>query len=202
MPLMVTPAVRSEIDDLVAYVAQQLQAIRISAYGLTEEQARATPCASALSIGGIVTHCTYVARGWRRRAEAAGEGPMDPAAFAEHAKAFMSSFSLADGQTLEAALADFDAAGAALLEELRSLDPDADVHEPAAPWDDRPEPMPTKARYAVLHQIEEFARHAGHADIIREQLDGATSGGLDLAVTGRPGNAFMQPWTPPQPAAG
>ena len=200
MPLMVTPAVRRESDDLVAYVAQQLQAIRNSAYGLTEEQARATPCASALSIGGIVKHCTYVARGWRRRADAASEGPMDPAAFAEHAAAFMSSFALGDGETLVGALADYDAAGAALLDELRRLEPDADVHEPAAPWDGRPDPLPTKARYAVLHQVEEFARHAGHADIIREQLDGATAGGLDLAVTGRPGNAFVQPWTPPQPA--
>jgi hypothetical protein len=52
-------------------------------------------------------------------------------------------------------------------------------------------------RFHLVHHIEEFARHAGHADIIREQLDGASAASLLMAVEGRPGNAFIQPWTPP-----
>lgn len=194
MALMVTPTVRTEIDELVAYVAHELQAIRNSAHGLTDQQARATPCASALSIGGILKHCAYVAGGWSRRSRAATQGPPSPEAFAEHAKAFNASFALTDDETLAGALADFDAATSRLLEELGRLDPDDTLYEPAAPWDDRPEPVPTRARFALLHQVEEYARHAGHADIIREQLDGACAGGLDLAVTGRPGNPYVQPW--------
>ncbi|GAB97111.1 hypothetical protein BJY21_001497 [Kineosphaera limosa] len=195
MSLTVTPAVRSEIDELTSYVEQQLRAIRTSAYGLTDEQARVTPCASALSIGGIVKHCAYVADGWRRR-RTQEPGPVDPQAFAETAQAFMASFALTDQESITDALADFDAAAERLLCDLRALDPDAEVLEPPAPWDGRFEPTPTRARYAILHEIEEFARHAGHADIIREQLDGADAGGLDLAVTGRPGNDFIRPWTP------
>lgn len=49
-------------------------------------------------------------------------------------------------------------------------------------------------RLLALHQIEEFARHAGHADVIREQLDGAKAGELTLAVKDLPGNDFIQPW--------
>lgn len=194
MALMVTPTVRTEIDELVAYVAHELQAIRNSAHGLTDQQARATPCASALSIGGILKHCTYVADGWGRRAKAATQGAPSPEAFAEHAKVFLASFALTDDETLAGALADFDAATSRLLAELATIDPDDTLYEPAAPWDDRPEPVPTRARFALLHQVEEYARHAGHADIIREQLDGACAGGLDLAVTGRPGNPYVQPW--------
>lgn len=196
MALMVTPTVRTESDELVAYIAHEIQAIRNSAHGLTDQQARETPCASALSIGGILKHCTYVANGWGRRAKAATQGAPSPQAFAEHAKAFTASFALTDDETLAGALADFDAATSRLLAELATIDPDDTLYEPAAPWDDRPEPVPTRARFALLHQVEEFARHAGHAHIIREQLDGACAGGLDLAVTGRPGNPYVQPWQP------
>ena len=52
-------------------------------------------------------------------------------------------------------------------------------------------------RFALVHHVEEFARHAGHADIIREQLDGAGAGPLLFASEGLSGNAFVQPWTPP-----
>ncbi len=155
-------------------------------------------------MGGIVKHATFVADGWGRRQQAqAADGSTatpDPETFAAQARAFMSSFALTDDETFEGALAAFDAARERLLAQLRSLDPDERLYEPAALWDDRPEPLETTARYAVLHQIEEFARHAGHADILREQVDGATSGGLDLAVTGRPGNPYVRPWQPPEQA--
>ena len=49
-------------------------------------------------------------------------------------------------------------------------------------------------RCLALHAIEEFARHAGHADIVREQLDGAQAGQLALAVEGLEGNDFLRPW--------
>jgi hypothetical protein len=51
-------------------------------------------------------------------------------------------------------------------------------------------------RFALLHHVEELARHAGHADIIREQIDGADAGSLLMAAEGREGNTFVQPWTP------
>ena len=59
---MFTPGKYTESEVLAGYLDQQLAAIRAAAYGLTEDQARQTPCRSALSIGGLVKHATSVMR--------------------------------------------------------------------------------------------------------------------------------------------
>jgi hypothetical protein len=51
-------------------------------------------------------------------------------------------------------------------------------------------------RWVLLHLIEEVARHAGHADIVREQIDGATMYALMAAIEGWPATEWLQPWTP------
>lgn len=53
------------------------------------------------------------------------------------------------------------------------------------------------ARWVVLHLIEETARHAGHADIVREAVDGATAFPLMAAAEGWPEMPWMRPWRPP-----
>src|SRR3954447_16124937 len=63
MPGTVRPVV-DERDGLLAFLEQQRDALRIIAFGLTEEQARATPSASALSIGGLIKHVARVERYW------------------------------------------------------------------------------------------------------------------------------------------
>ena len=60
---MYAPSCDDEITTIERYVSEQLDAIRASAIGLTEEQARMRPCRSALSIGGLIKHATYVMRG-------------------------------------------------------------------------------------------------------------------------------------------
>jgi hypothetical protein len=108
----------------------------------------------------------------------------------------MGSFALPEDETLESALAAFDAAAEVYLADVRAGDPDGPDVEPPAPWDGIPDPIPTKQRFHLMHHVEEFARHAGHADIIREQIDGAGAASLAAAVEGRPANAFITPWTP------
>ena len=54
-------------------------------------------------------------------------------------------------------------------------------------------------RWVLLHLIEETARHNGHADIVRESVDGATAFPLMAAAEGWPASPWMQPW---EPAAG
>ena len=181
----------AESDVLVSCIEQQLAAVRAAAYGLTEQQARETPCRSALSIGGLVKHATYVMRG-RERYKA------DPGAMPDAAgiTLFMSSFALGDGETLAGALEAFDEARTAYLADVRATDPGADMIAPPAPWDGVYTPTDSVQRVALVHHVEEFARHAGHADIIREQIDGASAAPLRLAVEGREGNDFVQPWTP------
>jgi hypothetical protein len=54
----------------------------------------------------------------------------------------------------------------------------------------------------LLHVIEETARHAGHADIVREAIDGATAFPLLAAAEGWEPTPWLQPWAPPSEAVG
>ena len=188
---MFSPAPYTESEALVGFLDQQLDAIRTAAHGLTEEQARATPCRSALSIGGLLKHTTWVLRSRAREAA-------DPTAVPDEAglRAFQDSFALREDESLAGALEAFDAARADYLRDARAADPGGLWVAPPAPWAGRPQPVDSVQRYALLHHVQEFARHAGHADLLREQLDGATALPLLMAVQGLPGNAFVQPWSP------
>jgi hypothetical protein len=68
MPGFVAP-VADEREGLLAYLAQQRLLLRLTAYGLTDDQARATPTASRLSIGGLIKHVALVERGWMATVE-------------------------------------------------------------------------------------------------------------------------------------
>ena len=53
-----------------------------------------------------------------------------------------------------------------------------DGHPPTADMDDRmqggPDPGQHTLRRTIVHMIEEYARHCGHADLLREAIDGST----------------------------
>ncbi|WP_212759679.1 mycothiol transferase, partial [Promicromonospora citrea] len=104
---------------------------------------------------------------------------------------FESSFALGDDETLAGAVADLDRVRAELLDRWHATDPGGDALEPPAPWFGRTEPTPSVERYRMVHLVTEVARHAGHADIVREQLDGASSTSLLAAVEGWPANDFV-----------
>jgi hypothetical protein len=84
---MYAPARHDEITGLVHYLDEQLTAIRSAAFGLTEEQARETPCRSALSIGGILKHSVHGMRGALRRLTSE-PAPLDSQAFAAYTDSF------------------------------------------------------------------------------------------------------------------
>jgi hypothetical protein len=65
---------------------------------------------------------------------------------------------------------------------------------PPAPWN--PDPDGCTVRWILLHLIEETARHAGHADLLREALDGGLSGPLMAAAEGWPADGWVTPWRP------
>jgi hypothetical protein len=58
------PPLTEERELLLAYIAQQRNGIRNAAYGLTDDQARLTPTASQLSIGGLIKHAAAMEQGW------------------------------------------------------------------------------------------------------------------------------------------
>jgi hypothetical protein len=191
---MYLPARHDEITGLVGYVDQQLAAIRAAAIGLTDEQARLRPCRSALSIGGLIKHVTYGMRGATARLSGDVGAPVeiDEDAYAEHA----ASFALTDGETAAGAIAAFDEQRTAYLAALAGTDPGAPSTEPPAPWFGVYDARPANARYYLVHQVEELARHAGHADIIREQIDGVSVPAIMLSQAGAPANDFFQPYVP------
>ena len=51
-------------------------------------------------------------------------------------------------------------------------------------------------RWVLMHLVSEIARHAGHADMVREAVDGATAFPLMAAAEGWPATPWMQPWEP------
>ena len=137
---MYEPTPHNEIEGIVSYVEQQLDANRAAAIGLTDEQARLRPCRSALSIGGLVKHATYCMRGVTARLARDGQArsAVDEAGFA----AYQASFALAGDETAISALAAFDAARVDYVAALAAADPAAPTIEDPAPWfgifDNRP----------------------------------------------------------------
>ena len=191
---MYRPTPHDEIEGIVSYVEQQLDAIRAAAIGLTEEQARLRPCRSALSIGGLIKHATYSMRGVTERLTSDGQprSAIDEAGFA----AYQASFVLADDETATGVLAAFDSARVEYLAALAATDPSAPTIEDPAPWFGIFDNRPARRRYLLVHQIEEMARHAGHADIIREQIDGVSIPAIVLAADGMPASDYFEPYVP------
>jgi hypothetical protein len=190
---MYAPIPHDELDGILGYVQQQLDAVRASIIGLTDEQARSRPCRSELSVGGLVKHATYCMRGAVDRL-AGGEQhrELDEAAFA----AYSGSFALTDDETGTSVLADFDAVRQSYLAALASVDPSAPSLEDPAPWWGIYDRRPARGRFYLVHQIEELARHAGHADILREEIDGVSVSTIVQTLEGMPANDFFQPSVP------
>ena len=108
---------------------------------------------------------------------------------------YMEGFRFAPGDSLEEALADYAAAAQETEKLVADID---DLGEPVpvprgVPWFST-EVEAWSLRWVLLHLIEETARHAGHADIVRESLDGASSISLLAAAEDWPANDFVQPW--------
>ena len=167
--------------------------------GACEEQARLRPCRSALSIGGLIKHATYGMRGVTERLSREGQprSAIDEAGFA----AYQASFALADGETAIDALAAFDAARVEYVAALAAADPSSPTIEDPAPWFGVLDNRPARRRYLLVHQIEEMARHAGHADIIREQIDGMSVPAIVLTADGMPASDYFAPSPSPAPSA-
>ena len=190
---MYAPAQDTEIAGLTAYIDQQLDALRASIIGLTDHQAREAPCRSTLSIGGLLKHVTYgMTQNTERLTSGVHVRPLDDQAYAR----YLGSFSLDDDETGAGVLAAFDAARGAFLAAIRATDPDGEITEPPQPWNGIFDARPANARFLLGHQVEELARHAGHADIIREELDGTPVPQIVLSQAGAPANDFFQPYVP------
>ncbi|MFE6867976.1 DinB family protein [Kitasatospora sp. NPDC057692] len=148
--------------------------LRYTVRDLTDEQAARRTTVSELCLGGLIKHVSGVEARWMRFA--VGGAPAMEAAEPGGAVAWEERFRMTEGETLAGLLEAYERVAAetdALVVSLPDLDrvqalPVAPWFEPGATW---------SVRRVLLHVIAETAQHAGHADIIRESLDGAKTMG-------------------------
>lgn len=170
----------TERTDILDTLRKHRGLLRFTVQGVTDEQAATRTTASELTLGGLIKHVTKVERQW---ADFAVNGDTDepidwdtvdwanpPARLLEHS----ASFQMQDA-TLADLLAAYDEVAAATDALVESIDLDSDHELPPAPWNS-PGTRWT-ARRVFLHVVAETSQHAGHADIIRESLDGQKSMG-------------------------
>jgi Protein of unknown function (DUF664) len=172
---MTETSIPTEHEDLLETLAEHRRFLRFTVNGLTDEQAARRSTASELCLGGLIKHVAATEEGWASFIVQGTEAlamEMSEAAFAAH----NDEFRMLPGETLADLLAAYDAVAArtdALLTGGIDLNashplPEAPWFEPGASW---------SARRVLLHVIAETAQHAGHADIIRETIDGAKTMG-------------------------
>ena len=160
-----TTTLTGERADLLEALATHRHFLRFTVRGLTDDQATSRPTVSQLTLAGLIKHVAGTEATWTRFIEGGAEAMgNDPEAWARE-------WRLEPGQTLASVLEDY-AAVAAHTDELVATLPDLDVSHPlpVAPW--FPPDGVRSARRVFLHIIAETAQHAGHADILRETIDG------------------------------
>jgi len=158
--------------DLLDFLAKHRYFLRHTAQGLSDEQANTRSTVSALTVGGLIKHVTAVERTWADFAQGSdGKEVSEEIEYTpEMIAAWENQFRLAEGETLAGVLAEYEKVAAATDDLVRTLDLDTSYELPAAPW--QPPGVFWTVRRVFLHIAAETAQHAGHADIIRETIDG------------------------------
>lgn len=168
-----TQTTTRERADLIETLASHRGFLIRAVQGMSDAQAGLRPTASELCLGGIVKHVTLVEERWVNFISEGPQaiGPADAAAYERHLASF-----LMDGDTLDGLLARYEAVARRTDELVVSLPSLDETHPlPEAPWFEAGASW--SARRTLLHVIAETAQHAGHADIIRESIDGAKTMG-------------------------
>ncbi|MEU3621349.1 mini-circle protein [Amycolatopsis coloradensis] len=137
-----------EKDVLAGFLDYLRAAVAAKAEGAPDDRARAPGVPSGTNLLGLVKHLTHVERHWLL-----GHDVTD----------WKATFHPAPDDTTASLLA-------AYRETI------AEANDEIASWDDLAEAGPRRGsrRWTLTHLIEETARHAGHVDILRELIDGAT----------------------------
>ncbi|MCX5343336.1 DinB family protein [Streptomyces atratus] len=156
-----------EREDLLALVADQRTNFLYTVAGVGDEQAGVATTVSELTLGGLLKHLGEVQRTWLAVVDGTAPGEVDWADLDPDGNR------MTKGETLAGLLDAFQAAAAEFDRTVRQ-EPDLDrlVTLPQYPWSP-PEPITWTVRHVLLHVFREIAHHSGHADIIREALDGA-----------------------------
>jgi len=158
MPDRRTPLrIASESETLREFLDYLRESVVLKLEGLDEASARRSMVPSGTSLLWLVKHLTGVEVAWFQYA-LVGRPPSqrDPG-------------QLSPADTVASVIGDYRVTVAA---SNAILDEHEDVESPCARGLTTKEPL--SLRWVLVHMVEETARHAGHADILREQIDGVT----------------------------
>jgi uncharacterized damage-inducible protein DinB len=165
-----TQTLTGERADLLQTLRKHRGFLRQTVAGLTDEQAATRTTVSELCLGGLIKHVAGVERGWANFIVDGAQGMFSVAVDWE------GQFKMLPGETLADLLASYDEIAARTDELVASLpDLDASHKLPSQPWFERGASW--SARRVLLHIVAETSQHAGHADILREAIDGAKTMG-------------------------
>jgi uncharacterized protein DUF664 len=171
-----------ERADLLDVLRKHRGLFRVTVEGMSDEQARRRSTISELTLGGLVKHVTQVEQNWARFVvEGPAEQPdidwanVDWSNPPAEVAAYADGFRMLEGETLAGLLEEYDAVTAATDALVASVDLDSSHPLPEAPWFTSGSRW--TARRVFTHIVAETAQHAGHADIIREAIDGQKSMG-------------------------
>jgi hypothetical protein len=160
-----------EAAELLETLAERRFFFRRTVQNLTTEQATSRPTVSQLNLAGLVKHVSEMEEQWVRFIVEGTEAVALPEGWEDDPGFWQDGWRLLDGATLESTLADWAAVAEHTEEVVRGL-PDLNFSHPLppAPWF---RPGTTwSARRVLLHLVGEISQHSGHADILRESIDG------------------------------
>ncbi len=158
-------AVADERTTLDTFLDYYRDAIKAKVRGLSEEDVRRRLVPSMTTLSGLIKHLCRVEASWfqHRLAQVSAEDlPLLQGWIDDPER----DFRVAPDETLEALITQYDEQCTSSREAAARFDLDHVVPHPAL--------GEVSARWIYVHMIEETARHVGHADILREQLDGTT----------------------------
>ncbi|KOV73600.1 MULTISPECIES: DinB family protein [unclassified Streptomyces] len=162
------PSLPDEHGELLHALAEQRALLLITMRDITDAQAAQHTTVSALTLGGIIKHLTRGEQVWAQ-IMVKGDGEL-PEGMLD-----LDQYRMVEGETLTGLLEQYTAAAQTTEESVAALpDLSQSVPLPKTPWSP-PETVHWSPRRILLHLIRETAQHAGHADIIREALDGAST---------------------------
>jgi hypothetical protein len=160
--------IAAERESLIAWLEYHRETLAVKCDGLTAEQLclRSVP-PSTMTLIGLVRHMAEVERGWFRRCIGGVSEADAPPIFYDAETNIDGDFDDVDPATVDADMATWRAEIARSDEMLAQVDLDDIRHHDR--WDED-----LDVRWVVVHMIEEYARHNGHADLLREAIDGTT----------------------------
>ncbi len=169
------PSDAGEVATLLWFLDAQRATLERKCRGLSDEQLRVRLPPSSMTLGGLLKHLACVEDSWFTET-VAGEPLPEPWAgvdFEADPEWDWHTAALESGEHLRALWTERVNRSRFVVQAQLCQDGEAALNEthPAWGWQD-----PVSLRWVLVHMIEEYARHNGHADLMRESIDGQTGG--------------------------